>query len=143
MKSGRVNTVAFNCWHGGHQLAPQYRNTGRFCALAEAKACSTLPENQAMRGIHRRRRYGICRGRSGGLATDSSHKRQQRYESDASLVHGFELSGLKRGRSRPLAKFAPPASMAVPSPEKPHMKLYFAPGTCALAAHIALIEAGV
>src|ERR1035437_4397622 len=42
MKSCRLNTVALIWLHGGHQTAPQYRNTGLFCALAWAKTGSIL-----------------------------------------------------------------------------------------------------
>src|SRR3569832_592379 len=41
MKSARWNSVAFTWLHGGHQTAPQYRNTGLPAARAPAKARST------------------------------------------------------------------------------------------------------
>jgi len=50
MKSARENTEDFNCWHGGHHLAPQYRNTGLFAARAASNASATPPSNQAIPG---------------------------------------------------------------------------------------------
>ena len=48
MKSWRLKIVALTWLHGGHQIAPQYRNTGLFSARAAAKAASTSPFRQAM-----------------------------------------------------------------------------------------------
>ena len=48
MKSWRLKIVALTWLQGGHQIAPQYRNTGLFSARAAAKAASTSPFRQAM-----------------------------------------------------------------------------------------------
>src|SRR5512143_2690202 len=42
--------VAFTSLHGGHHVAPQYRNSGLLSALAFAKAASTSPVSQAITG---------------------------------------------------------------------------------------------
>ncbi len=48
MKSWRLNSVALTWLQGGHQTAPQYRNSGLLSDLAAAKAASTSPLRQAM-----------------------------------------------------------------------------------------------
>src|SRR5271167_767132 len=48
MKSWRLNRVALTWLQGGHQTAPQYRNSGLLSALAARKAASTSPLRQAM-----------------------------------------------------------------------------------------------
>ena len=40
MKSVRLNSVALSWLQGGHHLAPQYKSTGFFSALASAKMAS-------------------------------------------------------------------------------------------------------
>jgi hypothetical protein len=50
MKSGRENTVDLSCWQGGHQIAPQYSNSGLRAVRAASKAAPTSPPNQAMPG---------------------------------------------------------------------------------------------
>src|SRR5215470_16835415 len=47
-KSWRLKIAAFTWLHGGHQMAPQYRNTGRRCTRASAKAASTSPLRHAI-----------------------------------------------------------------------------------------------
>ena len=51
MKSARLNTVALTWLQGGHQAAPQYRNTGFFSARALAKAASTWAGVAALRAL--------------------------------------------------------------------------------------------
>ena len=48
MKSWRLKIVALTWLHGGHQVAPQYRNTGFPSAFAATKAASTSPLRHAM-----------------------------------------------------------------------------------------------
>ncbi len=48
MKSRRLNTVALTWLHGGHQVAPQYRNSGLRAARASANAASTSPVRHAI-----------------------------------------------------------------------------------------------
>src|SRR5438128_5523166 len=48
MKSWRLKIVALTWLHGGHQTAPQYRNTGLLSALAWMNAASTSPLRQAI-----------------------------------------------------------------------------------------------
>src|SRR5271167_1540725 len=48
MKSWRLNRVALTWLQGGHQTAPQYRNSGLLSALAATNAASTSSLRQAM-----------------------------------------------------------------------------------------------
>src|SRR5450432_4905188 len=48
MKSWRLKIVALTWLQGGHQTAPQYKNTGLSCFFATAKAASTSPLYQPM-----------------------------------------------------------------------------------------------
>src|SRR5271155_108173 len=61
MKSWRLNRGALTWLQGGHQTAPQYRNSGLLSALAARKAASTSPLRQAMPSAW------VAKAGSGGL----------------------------------------------------------------------------